>query len=432
MKGNAMPDSFIIPVEQYSVQAEITQRNGRLLVNTDHYKAICSREDNRIVGVRKSYFENNTHNSTGVLTNKEGLTVLEKLYKELFGCKGTIVARHSADNWGLALIGNHEMDMNAWLELQMNKGYVPKTKRIYKEHEDQDYEYEGFSHTFVHQLQMTMKDRRFLERLPFTNDFDKDQSTVLSDYTILLAMLNGYDYDDEMKFFVLVQQKERDSERDSNLRFRQNYEAMDNVERKRKDNNNFTDRLYLTLDSFSVSLSHYGKEFSNPIDRNGDILDEVIFNDAKLVSSFRHSLLQFARVMAAFSEEKTNREKLIALSLDIHNINRDASRIKNDTRHADDLTGRIKIANDYYCNISNHALSHLISYIFHSTFIDIRDIKDFREKVRAILTKKQAYRSIVNWLHPFMRDNYKRYRDHVQAQVEVYRRTCELLGLSPE
>jgi hypothetical protein len=59
-------------------------------------------------------------------------------------------------------------------------------------------------------------------------------------------------------------------------------------------------------------------------------------------------------------------------------------------------------------------------------------MENIRDKVRAILTKKQPYRSIVQWLHPFRKDHYPRYRAHVQAQVEVYERTCTLLGTTPE
>jgi hypothetical protein len=427
---STMTDYFSMPVEQYSVQAELLQGKARLLVNTDNYKAICESNNHSIIGVRKSLFSQNTDNTTGLLTNNEGVAVLKKLYEQLFGRKGNVLKKYpnsEGNNWGLALIGDHEMDMNAWLYLQMQEGSMAEQRK----NKDKEIGWEGFPHSFISELVHTMQRRNSMEGLQFTDIFDEDDArTVLSDYTILLAMLNGYDYDDEMKFYVLVQRKERDEEAEIANIFTQDKRINeDDDERKAEE---FTNRLYLTLDSFTVSLSRYGEKFSQPINKNREVLEHIILNDIDLATSFRRSLLQFARVMVDFSDEDISQTELVALSLDIHNVNRDASRIKNDPKHARDLTERIHNANNYYRDNRNHTLSDLISYIFHSTFIDLRDMENIRDKVRAILTKKQPYRSIVQWLHPFRKDHYPRYHAHVQAQVEVYERTCTLLGTTPE
>lgn len=77
-------------------------------------------------------------------------------------------------------------------------------------------------------------------------------------------MLNGYDYDDEMKFYVLVQRKERDEEAEiANIFLHRIKELMKMMMNSAKD---FTDRLYLTLgtDSPCHCIALWQK-FSQPI-----------------------------------------------------------------------------------------------------------------------------------------------------------------------
>lgn len=423
-----MNHNFSYPITTEDVQSELRFKNARMVLNSNKYQCIINPDNHEIVGVRKSEYhdhpeQHNYHNPTGVLTNTEGLTVLKKLYKELFGDDGVEILCYpdkEPDNWCLALVGNPAVDFNVWLWRYLQSFKHPFT---YDDPDEENYKPKSsaknnestFSESFIHELRMVIQARSALNNsLIFSDVQDTEHRTALSDYTIVLAMQNGYDMDDKMRFHLLVRKKAVQRA----FTFSQHTD-INNEE-------------FLTLDSFTVVVKRNSAFYKNPIGKNTNAIWELITESSNnIISSFNGALVTFAKMMIGFDIIVEQRESLIALTLDIHNINRNISRLANDLSHAHDVRKFILRTDEYFRRFKVHYLSHLVSQLFQSVSYEINITNVFRDKINEMLTNKRAYKTLHTFLYDMVSKKYKNYEVHRAEQIASYYDTCAVLQIKP-
>jgi hypothetical protein len=181
------------------------------------------------------------------------------------------------------------------------------------------------------------------------------------------AFVNGYDYNDKLVFYALLEQT---------------------IDKHTSG--------YLTVAKFTLSEST-----QNRISNNHDFLEEKIISEELTEFANEYFLKSFEEFIGKYDKlvkSKATEKELIAITLDIYNKNRNIEAINSDNSLKKELDDFITACRDYYIYIKADNLSYILKFIvrYQQINFDYADVK--ASEVKQALQEKKVYKVNINRL----------------------------------
>ncbi len=238
---------------------------------------------------------------------------------------------------------------------------------------------------------------------PYFDDTKSIDSEALKKYTPYIAFENGYDIEDKLVLYILV---------------------VRNIPQSYFKNLNKVSLL--CLDRFDVKYSKI---------LNNELVDDIY-------QKFATTITRFSVHYNYLSNAPTSEEKLIALTLDLLNLNRDLDTLQIDSKHISIIGNAIKKAKTFYKSLSmsdtkgstspiignglNYA--HLIDYLIDQNISLDMKFK-YRKEIQEVVVKKKFYEHLTNRIISPTLVN-KRFVSYESGQVKVLENLTKLLNIN--
>jgi hypothetical protein len=223
----------------------------------------------------------------------------------------------------------------------------------------------------------------------------------LAGFEPALAFTNGFDYDDELLFYVLVTLPE--TTKPAQI---WDWEEGSKIPQPR--------RPVLVLKSGRFRAEHIKKLHAL---KGKELLDGARMILPELAQLFRHELVEFANHYYHLRHTPVNPAALMPVILDLYNSNRNLSSIRLDRTLRNTVRQRVKIARRFFDSY-NRDLASLVRFLMYADAFD--PARFDRRAAEAALSQRDAYRNLYNRLSIRTVSDTRRLEDYLDSQMRAY------------
>jgi hypothetical protein len=202
-----------------------------------------------------------------------------------------------------------------------------------------------------------------------------------------IAVRNGYDYEDKLVYYLLLEQKISN----------QTYG-------------------YLTIARFDIREQLIEQLLQSERSEHFSIIEKELLTTA--YNKFMHAYETFFEKYNSLSTIKATPKELIAITLDIYNKNRNIQAIKSDSPLEKSISYIIKTSSEHFFDRNANNLSYILSYIVRYQQINFKLEEISDRYINDALQEKKVYKNI-DRLFTAKNSNPTELKIYIDDQVKV-------------
>ena len=260
---------------------------------------------------------------------------------------------------------------------------------------------EAYQTLFPHYQDSLLADEREYHRFRSygkVEDFDYTEQLAHHGFRPSIGVVNGFDYNDHLAFYLLV---EPIGHRSENL-------------------------PVLTLASFKFSERQLHDVVLQPSHQRDAYALDILTEAAQPV--FAKELNQFLKLYKHLAQWPAQQVSLTAISLDLHNKNRNVVSIEVDSVLAAELRRFITAADTHFCNQTD--MSSIIDFIIRYNEFDFDRTSHLRTKIEQIFVRKRSYQKMTRVFARHNPDSVT-FEKYLNEQIRSYEQTNAILASVP-
>ena len=179
----------------------------------------------------------------------------------------------------------------------------------------------------------------------------------------------------------------------------------------------------LTIDSYKFSFEEIEDYLNHSCDLK--VLKSII--EKKVASKFLYQLKAFVSLYQLMSEILIGKEDFVPVCLDLYNLNRSLTSLKNDKNLKRRVESLIRNGEGFISAFTSDTnCSIFIDFIIRNNYVNLESIVINRDRVEELFMQKRSYQKVES-IFPSFRKSHKNFQDYLEDQKEIMQKVIDTL-----
>jgi hypothetical protein len=180
---------------------------------------------------------------------------------------------------------------------------------------------------------------------------------------------------------------------------------------------------FLTIDNYKFSTEEIEAHLRE--NKSIDVLKKYLKENVS--KHFEYQLKSFVMLYNQLSRISISKENFIPVCLDLYNLNRSLTSLKNDKNLQRRVKSLIKACEQFInTTSSNFNCSLFIDFIIRYNYINLESIEISRDKIENLFVQKRAYQKIES-IFPSFSKSQTNFIDYLSEQGETWEKVVEII-----